>query len=204
VSTTAPTQAERTARSDRALIRAAIDLIAERGYERTTLAAIGEAAGYSRGLVSQRFGSKEGLLWEVVERMLHSWGAHSLRPRVGGSVGVDALQQAVEAYLDAVAESPNGVRALYALLFEAMGPVPALRPKFEQLHKHLRRDLAGWIRAGQSDGSVRPDADPMTEATLFLATIRGVTLQWLLDPASVRIDSVLRAYARTLDRSLRR
>ena len=204
MSTTTATQAERTARSDRALIRAAIDLIAERGYERTTLAAIGEASGYSRGLVTQRFGSKEGLLWEVVARMLHSWGAHSLRPRVGVSVGVDALQLAVEAYLDAVKESPNGVRALYALLFEAMGPVPTLRDKFEQLHQHLRRDLAHWIEAGQAEGSVRPDVHSMTEATLFLATIRGVTLQWLLDPTSVKIESVLREYARSLDRSLRR
>lgn len=200
---TASTQAERTARSDRALIEAAIELIAERGYERTTLAAIGEAAGYSRGLVTQRFGSKEGLLWEVVERMLHYWGGHQLRPRVGERVGVDALQLTIDAYLEAVAASPDGVRALYALLFEAMGPVPALRPRFEELHRHLRRDLTRWIRAGQEEGSVRADIDAMTEATLFLATVRGVTLQWLLDPGSVRIEAALQEYARSLDRSLR-
>ncbi|HUC38000.1 MAG TPA: TetR/AcrR family transcriptional regulator [Acidimicrobiales bacterium] len=196
------TQAERSARSDRALIQAAIDLIAERGYERTTLAAIGEASGYSRGLVTQRFGSKEGLLWEVVERMLKRWGAHSLRPRVGATVGADALVLVVDAYTEAVASSPNGVRALYALLFEAMGPVPALRPKFEELHRHMRRDLAGWIRAGQAQGTVRPGVDAETEAALFLGTIRGVTLQWLLDPKSVRIEQVLREYARGLKRSL--
>ena len=59
-----PTQAERVATSDRALIDAAIELIAERGYDRSTLAAIGEQAGYSRGLVTQRSGNKENLLRE--------------------------------------------------------------------------------------------------------------------------------------------
>lgn len=203
MTTTASSQSERSARSDRALVEAAIDLIAERGYERTTLAAIGESAGYSRGLVTARFGSKEGLLWEVVERMLHSWGVHSLRPRVGDRVGVDALALTIEAYLQAVEASPKGVRALYALLFEAMGPAPFLRPRFEELHRHLRRDIAEWIEAGKSAGTVRRDADPETEAALFLATIRGVTIQWLLDPVSVDIDAVLHAYSLRLERSLR-
>jgi AcrR family transcriptional regulator len=200
----AVTQAERTARSDRALVRAAIKLIAERGYERTTLAAIGEAAGYSRGLVTQRFGSKEGLLWEVVERMLRNWGSTRLRPRVGDAVGVEALRLTIDAYLEAVAGYPDAVRALYALLFEAMGPVPALRPEFEKLHRQLRRDLVAWIEKGQSSGSVRTDVDPGAEAALFLGTIRGVTLQWLLDPVSVDIERVLRHYARTLEERLRR
>lgn len=202
MSTITLTQAERTARSDRAMIRAAIDLIAERGYERTTLAAIGEAAGYSRGLVTQRFGSKDGLLWEVVERMLHSWGVHSLAPRVEGAVGVEALQRTLDAYRESVRQSPNGVRALYALLFEAMGPLPALRPKFEALHRDLRRNLVGVIRAGQAEGTVRADVDAGREAVLFLGTMRGVTLQWLLDPTTVKIDAVLREYGATLPRTL--
>jgi len=203
VTSAASTQAQRSARSDRALVEAAIDLIADRGYERTTLAAIGEAAGYSRGLVTARFGSKEGLLWEVVERMLHSWGARRLRPLVGESVGADALVLTIEAYLRAVQTSPNGVRALYALLFEAMGPSPFLRPRFEELHRHLRRDIEGWLEAGKRAGRVREDVDPKNEAALFLGTLRGVTMQWLLDPVSVDIDAVLRDYARNLERDLR-
>ena len=42
------TQAERTALSEDRLLAAALQLISERGYERTTLQAIGERAGYSR------------------------------------------------------------------------------------------------------------------------------------------------------------
>jgi len=59
------TQAERTAISDRAMLDAAIDLILEHGTDKTTLAAIGEKAGYSRGLATYRFGSKAGWVGSI-------------------------------------------------------------------------------------------------------------------------------------------
>ena len=43
------------------MLAAAVDLILEHGTDKTTLAAIGEKAGYSRGLATYRFGSKAGL-----------------------------------------------------------------------------------------------------------------------------------------------
>ena len=48
------TQAERTAISDRAMLNAAIDLVIEHGTEKTTLAMIGEKAGYSPAFEPKR------------------------------------------------------------------------------------------------------------------------------------------------------
>ncbi|WP_141014684.1 TetR/AcrR family transcriptional regulator [Nocardioides sambongensis] len=59
------TQAERSNESRRRLIEAAITLLAERGYAGASLAAIGERAGVSRGLVTHHFGSKEQCIAEV-------------------------------------------------------------------------------------------------------------------------------------------
>ena len=56
------TQHERTAESTQRLTDAAIALIAEKGFNNTTLAEIGERAGYSRSMVQFRFGTKEGFL----------------------------------------------------------------------------------------------------------------------------------------------
>lgn len=195
------TQAERSSESDRALISAAVHLIADRGYQRTTLAAIGDAAGYSRGLVTQRFGSKEGLLWVVLDRLLDSWTLRSVGPRVGDRVGVEALRGAVEAYLQVVEAAPDSLRAYHALLREADGPVPEVRRRIMQVDRDERDGIAGWLRAGQVAGTVRADADPQAAAVTFLAVIRGTTTQWLLDP-SVDIVGVLTQYAASLDRML--
>lgn len=196
-----PTQAERVAASDRALIDAAIELIAERGYERTTLALIGEKAGYSRGLVTQRFGNKENLLWAVMRQILDRWSTQALEPRVAGKIGVPALQTILAAYLDACEAGPKRIRAYYALLREADGPVPAVRDTIKKLHVTERAQIAGMIRAGQAAGAVRRDIDPDAEATAFLGVMRGVTLQWLLDP-NVDLVGTLTQYGVSLERTL--
>jgi AcrR family transcriptional regulator len=67
------TQAERTAISDKAMIDAAIELILEHGTDKATLQAIGEKAGYSRGLATYRFGSKAGLYDEVCKSISRRW-----------------------------------------------------------------------------------------------------------------------------------
>src|SRR3954465_8821227 len=56
------TQAERRAEAERKLLEAAMHLVAERGVRAVTLAAVGERAGYSRGLVTHHFGNRQGLL----------------------------------------------------------------------------------------------------------------------------------------------
>ena len=86
------TQAERSAESDRRMLRAALKLIGERGYRGTSLAAIGEEAGYSRGLVNERFGSKSGLLWVLVKHMLRAWNDDGrAQQRASGHNGIEAL-----------------------------------------------------------------------------------------------------------------
>ncbi|MEZ5297594.1 MAG: helix-turn-helix domain-containing protein [Ilumatobacteraceae bacterium] len=64
-------QAERSHRSSEALLDAAAELISEGGLGSMTFAAIGDRAGYSRGLVTARFGSKAGLVGALVRRV---WG----------------------------------------------------------------------------------------------------------------------------------
>jgi AcrR family transcriptional regulator len=55
------TRAERRQRTDAAILRAARELFAESGFERTTIRAVAARAGIDPALVMQHFGSKEGL-----------------------------------------------------------------------------------------------------------------------------------------------
>ncbi len=55
------TRAERRRRSEASILGAARDLLAERGFERTTIRGVAERAGVDPALVMQHFGSKDGL-----------------------------------------------------------------------------------------------------------------------------------------------
>ena len=197
------TQAERTALSDDRLMSAALRLIAERGDEGTSLAAIGEAAGYSRGLVNHRFGSKEGLLWALVERLFEQWGVESVAPAVGERVGIEAINAAIDAMLEVITKKPERLRAFYGLLFQAAGPLPALRPKVIEFHRRQRATAERWIRAGIKRGSVRADVDPRKQAALFMSAIRGASYLWLLDPDSFDLNAVYEDIRSTFTRNLK-
>ncbi len=58
---------ERRARTRQALLDAAAELFAERGVEGASVDAVAEAAGRTSGAVYDHFGSKEGLLFALLE-----------------------------------------------------------------------------------------------------------------------------------------
>src|SRR3989338_11006175 len=90
------TQAERRDESARNLLRAATEVIAGQGVTAATFEAIGARAGYSRGLATQKFGSKQGLI-EALIAWLHARQDEGL-----SALGVDAMPglDAVLTYVD--------------------------------------------------------------------------------------------------------
>src|SRR3984957_12318073 len=84
------TQAQRRELSDQRMLDAAFKLIERQGGSRTTLVEIGDLSGYSHGLVSHRFGSKEALVRAVTERLQHDF-AKLLEPALAGLHGMGGL-----------------------------------------------------------------------------------------------------------------
>ena len=107
-------QTERSAQSDRKMFEAAIELINERGTAKTTLKDIGEHAGYSRGLASYRFGSKDGLWIELFRQFDDIWKVH-IGSYLEGKRGVAALRAAIHAQRDIFRKESGYLRAMYIL-----------------------------------------------------------------------------------------
>lgn len=195
------TQAERTAESDARLMRAALKLIGERGYQATSLAAIGEEAGYSRGLVNERFGSKAGLLWALVKRMLRIWNHEGKTRSDRSHIGIEALCDVVDNHRRAL-ERDEGIRAFYAILFEVLGPIPEVLPEFQKLHRDFRSDIERSLRAGIEAGTIRADVDVSAQAVILLGVLRGIAIQWLLEKDAFPLEATYEAVKSNLRRSL--
>lgn len=185
------TQQERKAESERAIIRTAQELFAKQGYVRTTLAEVGKLAGYTGGLVSHRFGSKQALLQEVVRRSSGRFDEDQLRPAVADKSATEAMDSFIETYLKEVALREGRVRALYVIMGEALGAVDEIKPEIAKLNAGFRDNLARMIRRGIDSGDYRQDLDPEEASMLVLGLIRGVTMQYLVDPKRVRLKVVL-------------
>ncbi len=174
----------RTETSTNALLEAASDLIVEGGFDALTFAAIGDRAGYSRGLVTARFGSKAALIDALIERIVTTWSHRNVLPFVAQQTGLDGLVTLIDAICRQVATDARGVRVLSSLMFEAVGSDEEMRTRFASFHASMRSEIAGLVRAGQEDGSVRGDVSAEREAELLVAAIRGIGYQWLIDPAA--------------------
>jgi len=171
-------QADRVALSDRRLMDAAIGLIVKVGIRGTTLQAVGELAGYSRGLATHRFGSKAGLFAKVLQEASVDW-LDRVHVAVGERVGVDALMAATDAAEVFIRERSEEVRAMYLLWFLSIDPSAEYKSNITIVHKAQRRDVAQWVKAGQTAGTVDPDLDPMRVAEQYAASMAGIIYQWL-------------------------
>jgi AcrR family transcriptional regulator len=183
----APRQ-ERSVASTQRLIEAATELFVERGYTATTLAAVGERAGFSRGIVTMRFGSKENLAWAVVERAARSWEAVLRTPAeaAAGTVrGLDAVVAFVRASEQSMVDDPTARLVLERLYAESAAPMAPLHDRFQDGLRSLEARVARFVRRGIDDGSVRPDIDPALVAGVLIAQLRGIGYQWFLFPALV-------------------
>ena len=195
------TQADRSALSERRTLEAAVQLMGERGYEKTTLAAIGKAAGYSRGLATHHFGSKADLFARVIR-----WISDKLRQQVEPGLkergGVDALLAFAEGHREFADQNPLMTRALYVLWFQSLiADSPMRDAAIEDLLGHRDR-IRRIIEQGIREGTVRSDADPSAEAIQFCGALFGLGLQWLIDPAGFPNEDMHRRFKERLRRSL--
>jgi len=187
------TQIERTALSDKRMFDATVELINERGTQKTTLKEISERAGYSRGLANYRFGCKDNLMLELFIRFDYRWKRH-LRDYVGNTHGLQAVRQASTALRDFLKKESGYLRAMYLLWYESLSHESDMRRLLAEHHEVYRHDARRWIELGIQSGEIKADTDAVQFAAQYCAFIFGTVYQWLVNPAALDLDAVFDSY----------
>ncbi len=175
------TQAERTALAETRMVRAAVDLLNSVGIQGTTLVAIGERSGYSRGLATHHFGSKAGLFRTVLKRMTAVW-ADELARNLGDKTGVEAIIVAIDSHLDHVRRHPDFIRATNILWGAALDPSSEFKPNVTEFFRIQRESVAAWVEGGKKNGGIRKDIDAERIAEQYYGGLIGINHQWLVSP----------------------
>ena len=152
------TQAERTALSDARMFDAAMQLIVEQGTHATTLKEVGERAGYSRGLASSRFGSKDALFGQLVLHFNTSW-TRELANKVGTRGGAQACLAALRAVEGFLSSHSGYMQAMYILWFESISSHNDVRDHLAAYHEIYRSDVAHWVEEGIASGEIDASVD---------------------------------------------
>ncbi len=177
------TQAERRAESDSRMLRAATRLIAQHGSAGVSLARIGVAAGYSRGLPTERYGSKSRLLEAVIDAS-DNWFQRRLAARLEGKDGLVALRERIRAHIATVDESRMPTVALFLLIIDSAATLPELQPRVQRLNERWRLGILADLEAAQQAGRLADTLDLERHSILILSAMHGIAVQSLIGLAT--------------------
>jgi len=181
------TQRERVEESSRRLVEAAIELIAEKGFTNTTAQEIGIRAGYSRAMVHERYGSKEGLLETIL-------ADYERRIDVAPEPGATGLQRVLAPILglrEFAAHDPQMLRAMFSLNFEALHDHDVLRQRVQGWLDRLQTRLRDAVAEGQADGSIATRSSAEDASSEIMATGIGYAYAWVMAQGAMDFQSTL-------------
>jgi AcrR family transcriptional regulator len=174
------------ARSRARIMQAAVELVDERGFERTTLGDIAERAGLARGLVSYYFPGKRYLLQASTHRLMYRTLGAALAP-LAPEDGADLwLATAIDAVLGLAAERPTLMRTHLSLI---------LAPSAEGfIQDEEQQRFGGLLRQVLAQ---RGSPDPVAEHAVLRSALMGACIGLLLpgaetDPMLIRDDLFVR------------
>jgi len=194
------TQAERTSASDKAMLDAGVRLIAAQGSARTTLVQIGKESGFSGGLVSDRFGSKNGFLLAVAQHILDQWTERMSQPANSRRDGLDYLERHTGMYLKAVLSQSELLVAQYRLMNESYSGQEELRPFFQKFDKQVRRAVVEGLTQGVEAGDIDAAIDLDAFSAIFVGMLRGLAVQHFINRRSFNAESTRATMAQMFDR----
>jgi len=168
------------------ILRAAIDVFAERGYFNAQVADVARAAGVAAGTVYLYFKSKDDLLISIFERSMR-----------------DGLSRGREAVAD-LADPPERLRRLARGHLARLGSDRNLAVVFqvelrqstkfmERFSSTLLRDYLGLIREaiadGQRQGIFRADIKPTSAAKMLFGALDEMATNWILSKRRYSLEA---------------
>ncbi|PAZ12206.1 TetR family transcriptional regulator [Streptomyces sp. SA15] len=165
-------------RTQDALLRAAIELFATRGYEQTTVDDIAEAVDVSQRTFFRYFASKEDVAF-FVPRIAESHFVEALRGRPPHEAPLEAMRRAVLESWDTIGEAIERVvpLELHMRTYRMIESSPAL------LAAHLRRSAeleeeTARIIAAREGLDVDADPRPRLVVAVFSGVVRVTERMW--------------------------
>jgi AcrR family transcriptional regulator len=169
-----------------AILAAANEVFAKRGFRGASLATIAKRVGMSEPGLLHHFASKEELLLEVLKlRDQHD------DERIGQARAAHAgpLEVVLELCRQNQ-ERPGIVRLFTILAAESVDDDHPAHEWFLARYGDRRAVLADRLANAQRDGDIDAALDPESVASQILAMFDGLQLQWLLDPGAVDMTAV--------------
>jgi AcrR family transcriptional regulator len=182
------------------IIRAALEVFAEKGYRGATIADVVRRSGLSVGAIYTHFSGKEALFLQSCDHV-SGRGLEELATRLAPATSAaERLRLAIELYIESIDqfEDEAGQVALLAAWAEAEAE-PGVREMLVRRRERLVGAAHMLIQDGVSQGELPAWLDVDGIARAFLAMLDGLLLQRVEAGAAYRPADTLRRATAMLD-----
>ncbi|WP_330304125.1 MULTISPECIES: TetR/AcrR family transcriptional regulator [unclassified Streptomyces] len=193
---TSPDSTRRSEKSRRAIHAAALELVGEVGYPRTTIEGIAARAGVGKQTIYRWWSSKADVLLDAFmdlgEQAARAAGQESYEIPDTGDLAADlklVLRATVDELLEPKFDAPARALAAEGVVDERLGAEFVTKLLEPQLQLYVRR-----LRSAQDKGAVRQDIDPRIALELFVSPLAQRWLQ-RTGPISYEYTETLVEYA---------
>ena len=189
------TQSDAKAARRTQILEAALGVFAERGYHGTRVEDIAAAAGVSKGTIYLYFESRDAILRAAFDRFIEEVDGAVEQAMGSDRPPLDKLRALVRRVLERMEAQETLSRVLVD--FWAAGLHDRSQPTidFKPIYARWRRQLTALLEEAAARGDLAPDV-PEHAATMTIALVEGLQLQWLADPDAVPLAD---AGKRTID-----
>lgn len=182
------------AASRQRLLDAGLELFAERGYSATSVDALCRHAGIVKTALYWHFGSKEGLLTAVLDRVATEWMEEIQKSTAHVGAPLERLDMALRGMRTIVEERPRLLRFLMGVVLERATDDPALRETVKGIFGRAREAVVRGI--AEALGGTLPGDDLIAHTLLSL--MQGAALRRLVEQDAADLDRVFQEIRRTL------
>ena len=182
---TAPTRAERQALTREALVDAAERLFIARGFHETSVDAVADEAGYTKGAVYSNFASKEDLFFAVYERRAE-WVTADYERIVREADPIAGSERMVSEAMQRRGRDDGWL----AVFFEFWAHVvrrPELRERFAKIHARVQEPIIAGVERFVEERGIELPAEVRQYTVAVYAMMICLSLERLTQPEVVDV-----------------
>jgi AcrR family transcriptional regulator len=154
------------------LLRVAVELFTERGYDGTSMELLSKRLGITKSAIYHHVSGKDELLHLAVDRALDALMAVARQAQALDRSAVDRLEYVLRSSVGVlIAERP-----FVTLLLRVRGNTEVERSALER-RRELDHMLTDLVKQAVAEGDVRPDVDPAVTSRLLFGMVNSI-IEW--------------------------
>jgi AcrR family transcriptional regulator len=160
------------------ILDAAMKLLLERGYTKTTMSHVAREASVGRGTVYWHFTSKDDLFFNLLERETARIEGDMPRLLETELPALEKLESLIRGFFQFYSDVPNLLRAFMSVLTGSDEQMQQrLLAYFSSIYGRYDALIEGLLETAKEDGDVRPDLDSRVVAAAIVVMLDAMFIQ---------------------------